>query len=72
MEILKAFSKVIPKKVRNDDRNSNDIIKIITDKKYLLTINLSKLISENNSLLLVIFFGLTWEIKLFNENLNKI
>ena len=71
MEILKEFSKEIPKKVKNDDKNNKDIIKIITDKKYLLTINLSKLISENSSLLIEIFFGLTWEIKLFNENLNN-
>ena len=58
--------------LRNNVRNSNEIIKIITDKKYLLTIILSKLISQNKSLLLVIVFGLTCEIKLFKENLNKI
>ena len=71
MEILKEFSKEMPKKVKNDDRNNKDIIKIMTDKKYLLIINLSKLISENKSLLLETFIGLTCEIKLFNENLNK-
>ena len=48
-----------------------DIMKIKTDKKYLLTINLSKLISENDSLLIETFFGLTCEIKLFRENLNN-
>ena len=71
IEILKEFSKEIPKKVKKDERNNKEIIKIITDKKYLLIINLSKLISENNSLLLVTLIGLTCEIKLFNENLNK-
>jgi len=71
IEILKELSKEIPKKVKNDDKNNKDIIKIITDKKYLLIINLSKLISENNCLLLETFIGLTCEIKLFKENLNK-
>ena len=71
IEILKEFSKEIPKKVKNDDKNNKDIMKIKTDKKYLLIINLSKLISEKNCLLLDTFIGLTWEIKLFNENLNK-
>ena len=71
MEILKEFSKEIPKKVKNDDKNNNDIIKIKTDKKYLFIINLSKLISENGSLLIDMFLGLTCEIRLFIENLNK-
>ena len=71
IEILKEFSKEIPKKVKKDDRNNKDIMKIMTDKKYLLTINLSKLISEKNCLLLETFIGRTCEIKLFNENLNK-
>ena len=71
IEILNEFSKEIPKKVKNDDKNNKDIIKIITDKKYLLIIKLSKLISENNCFLLETVIGLTWEIKLFNENLNK-
>ena len=71
IEILKEFSKEMPKKVKNEDKDSKDIIKIITDKKYLLIINLSKLISEKNCLLLEMFIGLTWEIKLFNENLNR-
>ena len=68
---MKEFSKEMPKKVRNDERNNKDIIKIKTDKKYLLTISLSKLISENNCLFEEIFIGFTCEIKLFNENLNK-
>ena len=71
IEILNEFSKEIPKKVKNDDKNNKDIIKIITDKKYLLIIKLSKLISENNCFLFEMVIGLTWEIKLFNENLNK-
>ena len=71
VEILKEFSKEMPKKVRNDERNNKDIIKIKTDKKYLLTISLSKLMSENNCLFEEIFIGFTCEIKLFNENLNK-
>jgi len=58
-EILKEFSKDIPKKVKNEDKNNKDIIKIKTDKKYLLIINLSKLISENRLLLIETFFGLT-------------
>jgi hypothetical protein len=70
-EILKEFSKEIPKNVKNDERNKVDIIKIITDKKYLLTISLSKLMSENNCLFEEIFIGFTCEIKLFKENLNK-
>ena len=70
--ILKEFSKEIPKKVKKDDKKNKDIIKIITDKKYLLIIKLSKLISENNCFLMETLMGLTWEIKLFNENLNKI
>jgi len=71
IEILKELSKETPKKVKNEDKNNKDTIKIKTDKKYLLTINLSKLISENGSLLIETFFGLTCEIKLFNENLNR-
>ena len=71
VEILKEFSKEMPKKVRNDERNNKDIIKIKTDKKYLLTISLSKLMSENNCLFEEIFIGFTCEIKLFKENLNK-
>ena len=71
IEILNEFSKEIPKKVKNDDKNNKDIIKIKTDKKYLLIIKLSKLISENNCFLFETVIGLTWEIKLFNENLNK-
>ena len=71
IEILKEFSKEIPKKVKNDDKNNKDIMKIKTDKKYLLIINLSKLISENNCLLIETFFGLACEIKLFKENLNN-
>ena len=71
IEILNEFSKVRAKKVRNEDKNDKDTIKIKTDKKYLLTINLSKLISENGSLLVDIFLGLTCEIRLFIENLNK-
>ena len=61
----------MPKKVRNDERNNKDIIKIRIDKKYLLTISLSKLMSENNCLFEEIFMGFTCEIKLFKENLNK-
>ena len=71
IEILKEFSKEIPKKVSKDDKNSIDIIKIKTDRKYLLIIILSRLMSKNNCLLLDIFFGLTWEIKLLMENLNN-
>ena len=71
MEILKEFSKEIPKNVRNDERNNNDIIKIKTDKKYLLTITVSRLIFENRCFFDEILIGLTCEIKLFIENLNK-
>ena len=71
VEILKEFSKEIPKKVKNDERNNKDIMKIKTDKKYLLTINLSRLISENRCLFEEMFIGLACEIKLFNEYLNK-
>ena len=70
-EILKEFSKEIPKNVKNDERNKVDIIKIITDKKYLFIINSSKLICENNCLVLKTLIGLTCEIRLFIENLNK-
>ena len=71
IEILKAFSKEIPKNVRNEERKNNDMIKIRTDKKYLLIIKVSKLIFENSCLFEEIFLGLACEIKLFNENLNK-
>ena len=71
-EILKEFSKEIPKKVKNEDKESNDIINMTTDKKYLFIISLSKLISENNCLLIETFLGLTWDIRLFKENLKSI
>ena len=51
MEILKEFSKEMPKKVKNDDRNNKDIIKTMTDKKYLflshLRTSLTKYIKTN-------------------------
>ena len=72
IEILNESSKEIPKKVRNDARKIIEDINITTDKKYLLIINLSKLISEKKCLLFEILIGLTWEIKLFKENLNKV
>ena len=72
IEILNESSKEIPKKVRNDARKIIEDINITTDKKYLLIINLSKLISEKKCLLFEILIGLTCEIKLFNENLNKV
>ena len=72
IEILNECSKEMPKKVRNEERNIIEHTKIITDKKYLLIINLSKLISEKKYLLFEILIGLTCEIKLFNENLNKV
>ena len=59
IEILKEFSKEIPKKVKKDERNNKEIIKIKTDKKYLFIIILSKLISENSCLLLETFIGFT-------------
>ena len=58
VEILKEFSKKFQKKLDNDERNNKDIIKIKTDKKYLLTISLSKLMSENNCLFEEIFLVL--------------
>ena len=70
-EILKEFSKEMPKKVKKEDKKSNDIINITTDKKYLFIISLSKLISENNCLLIETFLGLTWDIRLFKENLKS-
>ena len=70
-EILKEFSKEMPKKVKKEDKKSNDIINITKNKKYLFIISLSKLISENNCLLIETFLGLTWDIRLFKENLKS-
>ena len=72
IEILKEFSKEMPKKVKKEERKRKEIINIITDKKYLLIMSLSKLISENIVLFIEIFFGLTWEIRLFCEYLKSI
>ena len=72
IEILKEFSKEMPKKVKKEERKRKEIINIITDKKYLLIMSLSKLISENIGLFIEIFFGLTWEIRLLSEYLKSI
>ena len=71
IETLKEFSKETPKIVKIEERKRSEIIKIIIDKKYLFIINLSKLVSEKNCLFIDTFFGLTWDIKLFKENLNS-
>ena len=68
-EILKEFSKEIPKNVKNDERNKVDIIKIITDKKYLLISDWFKFLSEKVSLLAKTCLGLAWERSSFKEYL---
>ncbi len=71
IEILKEFSKEIPKKVKKHDKNNMEIKKIKTDKKYLLIMRLSKLISKKSCFLFETVFGFTCEIRLSIENLNK-
>tara|TARA_B100000242_G_C42870718_1_gene404094 strand:+ start:223 stop:432 length:210 start_codon:yes stop_codon:yes gene_type:complete len=55
---LKEFSKDIPLKLNKQERVKRDKIKMIIVKKYLFISFNSKLIFENISLLIKIFFGL--------------
>ena len=71
MDSLKAISKDIPEKVKKEVKINNEIINIITDKKYLLISPIFIFVSREKFLLTKILFGLTCEIKLFIENLNK-
>ena len=57
--------------VRKTERQERDIIKIITDKKYLLASSSLKLILKKGFLFKNIFFGFAWDIRLLIENLNK-
>jgi hypothetical protein len=58
IESLKELSKVIPEKVKKIDKKDNEIIKIITDKKYLLASASVKLILKTGFLFKKIFLGL--------------
>ena len=71
IESLKDSSKDIPEIVRKTERQDKDIIKIITDKKYLLASSSLKLILKKGFLFKNIFFGFAWDIRLLTENLNK-
>ena len=62
-------SKLIPEKDIKDVRASNDIIKIIIDKKYLLISSTSKFVFENINLFINIFLGLLNERIWLKENL---
>ena len=63
------FSKLVPEKDIKDVRTSNDIIKIIIDKKYLLISSTSKFVFENINLFINIFLGLLNERIWLKENL---
>ena len=69
---LKEVSNGIPEIDNNEINKNKDIIKIITDKKYLLISSFLKLISKNKWRLTKTFLGLTCEIKSLTENLNKV
>ena len=64
-------SKSIPEKDIKDVRTSNDIIKIIIDKKYLLISSTSKFVFENINLFINIFLGLLNERIWLKENLTN-
>ena len=68
---LKEFSKDIPLKLNKQERVKRDKIKMIIVKKYLFISFNSKLIFENISLLIKIFFGLLKDKIWFNEYLNN-
>ena len=68
---LNELSSEIPETVKNEVNKNNEMIKIITDKKYLSISALWKLIFKKRSLFKKTFFGLTWEIKSLIANLNK-
>ena len=68
---LKEFSNEIPEIVKRRFNNKRVIINNNNDKKYLLTSFISQLKLEKKCFWLKIFFGFTWEIKSFNENLNN-
>ena len=64
---LKAFSKFISLKLKQDVRTNKEIIKISIVKKYLFISLKSKLIFAKNNLFIKIFFGLLKERIWFNE-----
>ena len=68
---LNEFSKEIPEKVRKELKRNIEIININTDKKYLSISTFWKFIFSKKLLFRKIFLGLTWDIRLLNENLNK-
>ena len=72
IESLNEFSKEISERVKSIDNKDKEIIKIKTDKKYLLTSSSLKFILKKGFLLRKTFLGFACEIKLFIENLNKI
>ena len=66
---LKEYSKFILLKLNKEVKTNKEIIKITTVKKYLFISLKSKLIFENASLFIKIFFGLLKERIWFKEYL---
>ena len=67
--ILNDSSKLLLKKVKIKVIENKQIIKIITDKKYLLISDWFKFLSEKVSLLAKTCLGLAWERSSFKEYL---
>ena len=60
IEILNAFSKVIPKKVRNEERNKKDIINIVREEAdYFIPQIQTKIMNEG--------WASYWHYRLMNE-----
>ena len=68
---LKDVSREIPEIVNNDDKRNKDIIKTITDRKYLLISTSSIFTSNSGYLFKKIFLGRAWRMRLLIENLNS-
>ena len=68
---LKDTSNSILEIVNKRTIENNEIIKIMIDKKFLLSSALSVSLSINETLLRYTWFGFAWDNKLFNENLVK-
>ena len=69
---LNELSIVISEKVKSEVSKNKEKINIMILKKYLLTSLLPYVESENRWRFIKTFFGLTWDIKLLIENLNKV
>ena len=68
---LKDVSREIPEIVNNDDKRNKDIIKTITDRKYLLISTSSIFPSNSWYFFKKIFLGRAWRMRLLIENLNS-